>query len=185
MEMPVETKQTAERHTIAALRFEQQMEILQDATLPEFLRGAAEVSHYSSLEGLSPTMAWMQIERTRNQVTEETATRRVRSYFKEGIIHLYYDDIVETKGWKSAYTNTHVSYDPRGDDVPQWEIEEKSINEPTQNTLPFYPTQEQELEFRAHVIEALRHRREENIRRCRQFGSRASMIVVRASSSYL
>lgn len=185
METPVEAKQVVERHTIAALKFEQQMDVLQEASLTDFLKGAAEVAHYSSLACLGPAVAWMQIERTRNQVTEETATRRVRSYFKEGIIHIYYDDVVETKGWKSAFTNTHVSYDPRGNEEPQWEIEEKTFSESTQNALPFYPTQEQELEFRAHVIEAFRHRREENIRRCRQFGSRANMIVMQASPAYL
>lgn len=153
--------------------------------MTDFLKGTAEVAHYSSLDSMSVGAAWMQIERTRDQVTEETTTRRVRTSFKEGVLHVYYDDIVETKGRKSAFANTHVSYDPFGDDDPQWEIEEKFFDQSTITTTPFSPTQEQQDEFRSHVIEALRLRREENIRRCRQLGSRAHIIVARAQEAYL
>lgn len=181
--MPVETKKT-ERHTIAALRFEQQMEILQQASLPDFMKGAAEVAHYSSLGCLGPAMAWMQIEHTRNREMEESRTRRVRSYFKEGLIHLYYDDVIDKK-FKQSFTNIHVSYNPYGEEAPSWELEQKPFNEPTKEVQPFCPAPEQEAEFRAHVIEAFRRRREENIRRCRQLGSRAHLIVVQPNPAYI
>lgn len=185
MEMPVETKQAAEHITIASLRFERQMEILQQATLPDFMKGAAEVAHYSSLGCLGPAMAWMQIEHVRNRDTEESITRRVRSYFKEGLIHLYYDDVLDKTFNKQSFTTIHVSYNPYGEEEPLWELEQKSFDEPTKEVQPFSPTPEQEAEFRAHVIEAFERRREENIRRCRQLGSRAHLIVVQPNPAYI
>jgi len=184
MEMPVEVRQISERHTIAALRFEQQMEILQAATLSDFIKGAAEVAHYSSLGCLGPAMAWMQIEHTRDPVTKETTTRRVRSYFKEGRIHLYYDDVFD-KNFKTAFTNIHVSYDPHGEGEPQWEIEEKPYDQSTKEARSFSPTDEQEAEFREHVMEAFRSRRAENIDRCRRLGSWAHLIVAQAHPAYI
>ena len=185
MEISVETIQATERYTIAALRFKQQIEILQQASLPDFMKGAAEVAHYSSLGCLGPAMAWMQIEHIRDREMEESRTRRVRSYFKEGLIHLYYDDVIDKKFNKQSFTNIHVSYDPYGEEAPCWELEQKSFNEPTKEVQPFSPTPEQEAEFRAHVIEALERRREENIRRCRQLGSRAHLIVVQPNPAYI
>ena len=184
METSVETKPTVERNTIAGLRFEQQMEILERATLTDFIKGTAEVAHYSSLGCLGPAMAWMQIERTKDDVTEITRTRRVRSYFKEGFIHLHYDDELN-KGFRTAFTKVHVSYDPYGEDEPKWELEEKTYDQPTQEVIPFTPTEDQEMEFRGYVTEALQRRREENIERCRRLGYRAHMIVVQPHSAYI
>lgn len=182
--MPVETKQTSEWQTIAALRFERQMEILQEATLTDFIRGTAEVAHYSSLGCLGPAMAWMQLEHTRNRATGETMTRRVRSYNREGVIHLYYDDVFE-KNFNTAFTTVHVSYDPGGEKGPYWEFEQKLLNEPSEGVQSFCPTQEQEAEFRAHVIEAFQRRRQENIRRCRELGMHARMIVLQPNPAYI